>query len=120
MEDHADTAAILKRILGAWGHTTMHATTIADAKKLAEQEQGARGIDLVISDLGLPDGSGLDLMRHFSEKYALTGIALSGYGMESDLKQSAAAGFTRHLTKPIDLHLLRTSIHSIMTGREAR
>ena len=72
------------------------------------------GIDLLISDLGLPDGSGTELMRSLSTKYQLRGIALSGYGMDSDLAQSSAAGFARHLVKPIDVASLRSTIAQLM------
>jgi len=52
-------------------------------------------------------------MRTLSQKYRLTGIALSGYGMESDLQESTATGFTRHLTKPLDMSQLRTALQEI-------
>ena len=68
------------------------------------------GIDLVMSDLGLPDGSGLDLMRELSTTYGIRGIALSGFGMESDIDQSRAAGFARHLIKPIDIAVMKETI----------
>lgn len=119
VEDHADTAAILKRILTSWGHSVLHATTLENASRLAEQESRAQGLDLVISDLGLPDGSGLDLMRDLSARYSLSGIALSGYGMESDQANSAAAGFKRHLTKPVDLKLLRDAVDAVVADRRA-
>jgi PAS domain S-box-containing protein len=117
VEDHADTANILARLLTTWGHTVFHRTTVAEARKAAEKEMAADGLDLVISDLGLPDGSGLDLMKELAKKYSLKGIALSGYGMESDLKQSAAVGFAKHLIKPVDLNMLRTAIQDITADR---
>ena len=67
-------------------------------------------IDVVVSDLGLPDGSGLDLMRQLSAAYGLRGIALSGFGMDSDFEESTAAGFWRHLVKPIDIGTLRATL----------
>jgi CheY-like chemotaxis protein len=70
-----------------------------------------------MSDLGLPDGSGLDLMRELSTKYQLPGIALSGFGMDSDVQQSMEAGFSHHLIKPIDISVLRTTIAEVMRGR---
>jgi DNA-binding response OmpR family regulator len=68
------------------------------------------GLDLVISDLGLPDGSGLDLMRQLSTQHSLRGIALSGYGTEKDIRASREAGFALHLTKPVDLERLRAAL----------
>jgi CheY-like chemotaxis protein len=89
---------------------------LAAALKLAEQEMPVAPIDLVMSDLGLPDGIGLDLMRQLSSKYGLPGIALSGFGMDSDLAQSSAAGFSRHLIKPIDIAVLRATLAEMSSG----
>ena len=74
----------------------------------------AAGIDIVVSDLGLPDGSGLDLMRELSEKYGLRGIALSGFGTESDRERSKAVGFVRHLIKPVSISLLRNTVEEVV------
>ena len=64
----------------------------------------------MLSDLGLPDGTGLDLMAELHGRYGVQGIALSGYGMEEDVRKSLEAGFERHLTKPINLQALQTAI----------
>jgi CheY-like chemotaxis protein len=80
----------------------------------AKEEFLAAGIDLVISDVGLPDGSGLDMMRQLSLEYGVRGIALSGFGMDSDIEQSLNAGFSRHLTKPINVAALRKTINELM------
>jgi PAS domain S-box-containing protein len=110
VEDHRDTSAVLVKLLGRNGHKVIHAPSIEKASEIAEQESRSEGLDLVISDLGLPDGSGLDLMRMLSATYGLRGIALSGYGMESDREESSAAGFVCHLTKPVDIAILRKAI----------
>jgi CheY-like chemotaxis protein len=107
-------AAILSRLLRAMGHDVLHAGSVTRAIEIADREMHGGRIDLLMSDLGLPDGSGQDLMRTLSAKYALKGIALSGYGMENDLEQSNAAGFARHLTKPIDISLLRSTIADLL------
>jgi PAS domain S-box-containing protein len=114
VEDHADTAAILARLLRRMGHEVVQAETVAGARELAHREMGGAGIDLVMSDLGLPDGSGTELMRELSAAYGLRGIALSGFGMESDLEQSRAAGFARHLIKPIDIAVMKAAIAEMM------
>ena len=61
--------------------------------------------DLLVSDIGLPDGSGLDIMRHGRDHLGLglKGIALSGYGTDQDARTSKEAGFAHHLIKPLDL-----------------
>ena len=114
VEDHVDTATVLVRLLQGSGHVVMHAMTVASALRIAEQEMRGAGLDLVMSDLGLPDGSGLDLMRKLSQAHGLRGIALSGFGMDSDVAESAAAGFSRHMTKPVDITAMRSAIIEII------
>jgi len=96
VEDHEDTARVLGRILTNAGFDVSHANTLATARELA----AARRFDLLISDVGLPDGSGLELMKALRDAQGLSGIALSGFGTEEDVAASAAAGFAAHLTKP--------------------
>ena len=60
------------------------------------------GFDVLVSDIGLPDGSGLDLVRLLSRDHPVRAIALSGYGTRDDIRRSRDAGFQCHLTKPID------------------
>jgi CheY-like chemotaxis protein len=78
------------------------AGSLAGARKIAGNEK----IDFVISDIGLPDGNGNDLMKDLGERYGLKGIALTGYGMEQDVERSLAAGFVTHLTKPVRVQSL--------------
>jgi len=117
VEDHVDTVVILARLLRKMGHDVVAAETVAGALDTAASEMAAGGIDLVISDMGLPDGSGLDLMRELSSTYGLRGVALSGFGRDSDIELSLAAGFSRHLTKPINVLLLRKTILELSLER---
>jgi CheY-like chemotaxis protein len=64
---------------------------------------GAEDLDRLISDLGRPNGSGLELMRKRRAWRAVTEIAPSGFGRDEDIRRSRGAGFAGHLTKPIDL-----------------
>src|SRR6185295_254111 len=84
VEDHADTAEAIAELLRLLGHEVTVALTLSAGLAAAEEShsRGPGGIDLVVSDLGLPDGNGLDLMRELAGRYGLKGIALSGYGME--------------------------------------
>jgi PAS domain S-box-containing protein len=109
VEDHAPTLTVMTKLLRTLGHRVTGATTVAAATAAARQD----GFDLIISDLGLPDGSGLDVMRQVREKYAGRAIALTGYGMESDVAASRDAGFTEHLTKPVDLAALEAAIRRV-------
>ncbi len=113
VEDHADTARVMQRVLESAGYSVMHAASIAQARDLAH----GRKFDLVISDVGLPDGTGLDLMRDLKETHGLMGIALSGFGTEDDVNASKAAGFTEHITKPVDWERLRDAIARVLATR---
>jgi signal transduction histidine kinase/ActR/RegA family two-component response regulator len=110
VEDHADTAEAMAALLSALGHRVTVAGTIAAALAAARE---AGGIDLVVSDLGLPDGNGHDLMRELAGRHGLRGIALSGYGMEEDIRRSHEAGFARHLTKPVDAESFKAAIRQV-------
>ncbi len=106
VEDHADTALLLKRLLEASGYAVETAGSVAEATEAAEREC----FDILVSDLGLPDGTGCDLMRSLRERYPLKGIAMSGYGMDEDLRKSLEAGFSEHLVKPVDISALERAI----------
>jgi len=113
VEDHPDTAEAMADLLRLMGHEVTVAGSVTEGLATAEAMQAAGGIGLVVSDLGLPDGSGQDLMRELSRRWHLKGIALSGYGMEEDVRRSREAGFARHLTKPVDLDTLRAAIRQV-------
>ncbi|HEX2223755.1 MAG TPA: ATP-binding protein, partial [Thermoanaerobaculia bacterium] len=111
VEDHPDTAEAMAELLRGFGHQVTAAATVAGALAATAAAEAAHdGIDLVVSDLGLPDGSGQDLMRELVRRYGLRGIALSGYGMEDDIRKSLEAGFGRHLTKPVNPQILKSAI----------
>ncbi len=115
IEDHADTAEAIAELLRLLGHEVTVAFTLAAGLAAAAEihGRGPGGIDLVVSDLGLPDGNGLDLMRELAGRYGLKGIALSCYGMEDDLRRSREAGFARHLTKPINFQALQAVLREV-------
>jgi PAS domain S-box-containing protein len=108
-DDHATLRAI-QRLLSLGHHHVVVATSVSTALEAASREP----IDLVISDLGLPDGLGYDLMRQLMQQYGVRGIALSGYGMSADVEKSRQAGFIEHLTKPIDAATLDAVIGRVM------
>jgi PAS domain S-box-containing protein len=109
VEDHVDTAATLGRLLTLAGYVVQTAVTVAAALQRIDESE----FDVLVSDIGLPDGSGLDLMPKFVETSAgrpIAGIALSGFGMAEDIERSHAAGFHEHLIKPVDFALLRKAL----------
>jgi two-component system CheB/CheR fusion protein len=117
VEDHADTAAAFAELLRASGYEVTVAGSVREGLAAAAEGVARGGLDLVISDLGLPDGHGYELMREIVDRHGVPGIALSGYGMEEDVRQSREAGFSRHLTKPVNLQALRETIRQVLAER---
>ncbi|MDB6006470.1 MAG: domain S-box, partial [Prosthecobacter sp.] len=113
VEDHVTTRTVLAQLLTRSGH---HITTAGDSRE-ALRAYAAGTFDAVISDLGLPDGSGLELMREIQKVRPVPAIALSGYGMEDDLRLTKDAGFFAHLVKPVNLDQLRHLIGQIGPGK---
>lgn len=110
VEDQVDTARIMRRLLMADGHEVQWAGDVATGLKLA----AAHEFDLLLSDLGLPDGNGVDLMRTLRRRGSkLPGIVLSGYGQDQDLARSLEVGFAAHLVKPLELPELRNAIAAV-------
>ena len=113
VEDHPVTATLMRMVLAADHHVVEVAGDVAVALELA----GRKEFDLLISDLGLPDGSGHDLMRQLRQRGCkFAGIALSGYGQEEDIRRSREAGFTAHLTKPASREAVVEAIASVAAG----
>jgi CheY-like chemotaxis protein len=109
VDDHEDTLRAMSRLLRKLEHRVVTANCVQSALQAANEEN----FDLLISDVGLPDGTGLDLMRELLGRQAIRGIALTGYGSDQDLRQTREAGFSAHLTKPIDFRALETAIRSV-------
>jgi PAS domain S-box-containing protein len=106
VEDHMDTRLSIQRLLEIAGHKVTPAASAHQALELAS----ANKFDLVVSDLGLPDQTGHELMSQLRANHGLEGIALSGYGMEGDIERSRQAGFRDHLTKPVSFDHLKALI----------
>jgi PAS domain S-box-containing protein len=106
VEDHADTARAMVKLLERAGYQVDWADRVASALELAAN----RSFDVIVSDLGLPDGSGYELMRALKDRYGTRGIALSGFGMEGDILRGREAGFLEHLVKPVDVATLDQAI----------
>lgn len=106
VDDHADTARIMARLLERLGHRVALADCVSGAIEIARSQP----FDLLISDIGLGDGTGYELMTRLRADYGLAGIAVSGYATASDFAQSAAAGFAFHLVKPVAFDVLREHV----------
>jgi signal transduction histidine kinase len=106
VEDHEPTLTVLAGLLRRHGHDVGAAGSVKSALALA----CSRPFDFVISDLGLPDGDGADLMRQLTTDHGLRGIALSGYGTEEDFTKTEKAGFVAHLVKPVNFEELEQTL----------
>jgi signal transduction histidine kinase/ActR/RegA family two-component response regulator len=106
VEDHDDTREVLARLLSRRGYSVEAARDAREALTLASR----KNFDLLISDIALPDATGCQLLEELNGRYALHGIAISGFGLDADLAQSNSAGFLEHLVKPIDLKMLDAAI----------
>jgi PAS domain S-box-containing protein len=113
VEDHHDTARTISRLLRSAGFTVTTATDVASASAAADKEP----FDVLVSDLGLPDGDGYEIMRRIRAIRSMPGIAMSGYGMNEDRRRSHEAGFSEHLVKPIDLPQLVAAIRRVTDNR---
>ena len=107
VEDNKDVIRYLKMILEMNGHRVWAALDLASARELV-----GRPIDILVSDIELPDGSGLDLMRELRGR--VPGIAVSGFGAPDDVQMSLDAGFARHLTKPVESRRIEEAILEVL------
>ena len=115
VEDHKPTLQVISGLLRRDGYQINTAETIADALHIAS----IKPFDLVILDLGLPDGTGIQLMQQLRDLYDLKGIALTGFGMEEDVARSQGAGFVAHVIKPVHITELRGVIQAILETKKA-
>jgi CheY-like chemotaxis protein/anti-sigma regulatory factor (Ser/Thr protein kinase) len=106
VEDHEDTNRSLTSLLRRRGYNVQAAHSVRSALDLVAHEQ----FDVLVSDIGLPDGSGIELMKAINSKNPIFGIALTGFGMEEDVRRSHDVGFHHHLIKPVDLNRLDSLI----------
>jgi CheY-like chemotaxis protein len=104
VEDHGETRTTLSRLLAHFGHDISVAASSQSAKEFVDSKE----FDVVLSDIGLPDGSGYEVITHAKQKQPVKGVALTGFGMDEDIQRSREAGFDFHLTKPVDFAELRT------------
>jgi signal transduction histidine kinase/ActR/RegA family two-component response regulator len=116
VEDNADTLSYLSEILTRRGHEVRTATGVSQAMRIAAEIE----IDLLISDIELPDGTGMQLMGAIRAIRPVAGIALSGFGSSDDIELSRSAGFEIHLVKPVELHMLEEAIDQATASLRAR
>jgi PAS domain S-box-containing protein len=109
VEDHGDTRRTLSRLLSHFGHDI----SVAESTQTALEIVQAKQFDVVLSDIGLPDGSGYEVISQAKRKQDLKGVALTGFGTDEDIRRGKEAGFDFHLTKPVDFHELRSVLDQV-------
>lgn len=106
VEDHDDTLRSMKLLLHRLGYEVLTADNMTDALRIALEQP----FDILLSDIGLPDGSGLELLKRIRSVRKVPALALSGFGMDEDIERSRDAGFSDHLTKPVSIDRLQAAI----------
>jgi CheY-like chemotaxis protein len=109
VEDHGDTRHTLSRLLTHFGHQISVAENTQTALEMVQSEK----FDVVLSDIGLPDGSGYDVISEAKRRQPIKAVALTGFGTDEDIRRGKEAGFDFHLVKPVDFHELRTVLNQV-------
>ena len=109
VEDHEDTRHTLSRLLTHFGHQI----SVADNTQSALEIMASQKFDVVLSDIGLPDGSGYDVISQVKRKQPVKAVAITGFGTDEDVRRGKEAGFDFHLVKPIDFHELRSVLDQV-------
>jgi PAS domain S-box-containing protein len=109
VEDHRDTRHTLSRLLTHFGHQI----SVADNTRSALEIMASQEFDAVLCDIGLPDGSGYEVISQAKRKRPIKTVAITGFGTDEDLRRSKEAGFDFHIVKPIDFHELRNVLDQV-------
>jgi PAS domain S-box-containing protein len=109
VEDHRDTRHILSRLLTHFGHEVLTAENMHSAMQIIADGD----IDVILCDVGLPDGSGYELIAQARQKRSIKAVAITGFGTDEDVRRAKDAGFDFHLVKPVDLHDLQTVLERL-------
>ena len=114
VDDHVDTCTALERLLVRRGHLVAAAHNVRSAMEAAARSS----FDLLISDIALPDGTGVELMSYLRAMSPIPGIAISGFGMNGDIEKSFEAGFAEHLVKPVKMEKLESAIDRVIAASQ--
>jgi PAS domain S-box-containing protein len=109
VDDHRDTQRTFSRLLSHFGHEVLTANNKQGALELLASGK----IDVLLCDIGLPDGSGYEVVSEAKQKRPIKAIAITGFGTEEDFRRSREAGFDSHLVKPVDLYELQTVLDKV-------
>jgi CheY-like chemotaxis protein len=115
VDDHADTLVAMAKLLQQRGHAVTTARGYGDAMLRARRQR----LDVLVADVGLPDGNGLELLSELQSLYPIPGIVVSGYAMPNDVDRALTAGYAMHLSKPIDVPQLFKAVERLGHQRVA-
>ena len=113
VEDHRDTRYMLSRLLTHFGHHVLTADNIRNALNIISSEN----VEVLLCDIGLPDGTGYEVIAEAKRKQRIKSVAITGFGTEEDIRRFKEAGFDLHLVKPIDLHELQEVLDQVGAER---
>jgi PAS domain S-box-containing protein len=114
VEDHGDTRHTLSRLLTHFGHQI----SAADSTRSALEIMASQKFDVVLCDIGLPDGSGYDVVAQAKRKRPIKAVAITGFGTEKDIRRGKEAGFDFHLVKPVDFRELRSVLDQVSSQQQ--
>ena len=112
VDDHSESLDLLARLLRRCGHSVQTAARVDDAVRAVARQR----FDILVSDIGLPDGSGTDIMRAIRAEQGVPGIALTGYGEDDNLRACEEAGFAARLLKPVVFDRLVKTMETLLPG----
>lgn len=115
VDDSADSTQALAKLLSQRGYVVRTAGTCADARVAIQSAP----VDLLLCDLGLPDGDGCELLKQLRAIHGMEGIAVTGSGDPDDIARCREAGFAAHLLKPIPFDRLTSTIENVLSRRES-
>lgn len=111
VENHGPTRTALTTLLRRQGYDVAVAECVTEAVRVARDQS----FDVLVTDLGLPDGDGCILLRELRKRQPeLAGIVVSGHGLESDIERTRSAGFAEHLTKPVSVDALKRAFERLL------
>src|SRR5688572_20235217 len=110
VDDHADSLDLLARLLRRCGHRVETARRVDEAVRAVTRER----FDILVSDIGLPDGCGTEVMRVMKAEQGAPGIALTGHGDDHYVKACAEAGFAVRLLKPVVFKQLVEAMETVL------
>ena len=115
VENNDDTRGLLVLFLERLGHVVRSASTLAETLERWPESPS----DVLVSDLGLADGSGWDLLQRLPSDPPVYAVAVSGFGLRADREKSRAAGFRHHLVKPVEAETLERVLDEARRERDA-